>query len=309
MGAWVTYGLGSVCRNLPGFVVMDTGMIPPGGVDIFSSGFLPASYQGSLFRRGRFPVADIAPREGDSVLQQGKLGLLHKLDSRVAERYGAVDEMDAAIANYELAFRMQAAVPELVEISGETEATRKLYGLDEKETEDFGRACLLARRMVERGVRFIELLPPKRDGADRWDQHARLKEGHTANAKATDKPIAGLLKDLKARGLLDSTLVIWGGEFGRTPTAQGSAESPGRDHHPYGFSMWLAGGGIKGGVVHGATDEYGYYAVEKPVTVHDLHATALRLLGLDHTKLTFPFGGRQMRLTDVHGVVVKEILS
>ena len=194
-------------------------------------------------------------------------------------------------------------------LSGETEATTKLYGLDEKDTEDFGRACLLARRMVERGVRFIELLPPKREGADRWDQHARLKEGHTANAKATDKPIAALLKDLKARGLLDQTLVIWGGEFGRTPTAQGTGDSPGRDHHPYGFTMWLAGGGIKGGVIHGATDEYGYYAVENKVTVHDLHATALHLLGLDHTRLTFPFGGREMRLTDVHGEVVKEILA
>jgi hypothetical protein len=309
LGAWVTYGLGSLCRDLPGFVVMDTGMIPPGGVDIFGSGFLPASYQGSLFRQGRFPVADIAPRESDIALQKGKLDLLHRLDSRVAERYGPVDEMDAAIANYELAFRMQAAVPDLVDLSGETEATTKLYGIDEKDTEDFGRACLLARRMVERGVRFIELLPPKRQGADRWDQHSRLKEGHSANAKATDKPIAGLLKDLKSRGLLDQTLVIWGGEFGRTPTAQGTSDSPGRDHHPYGFSMWLAGGGIKGGTIHGATDEYGYHVVDNKVTVHDLHATALHLLGLDHTRLTFPFGGREMRLTDVHGVVVKEILA
>jgi hypothetical protein len=308
MGAWVTYGLGSPCRNLPGFVVVDTGMIPPGGMDIFGSGFLPASYHGAPFRRGRFPIADIAPRESEG-LQKGKLDLLRRLDSRVAERYGPVDEMDAAIANYELAFRMQSAVPELVDLSGETETTTKLYGIDENETEDFGRACLLARRMVERGVRFIELLPPQRKGADRWDQHSRLKEGHSANAKATDKPIAGLLKDLKSRGLLDQTLVIWGGEFGRSPTAQGSGDSVGRDHHPYAFSMWLAGGGIKGGVIHGATDEYGYYAVEKPVTVHDLHATALHLLGLDHTKLTFPFGGREMRLTDVHGVVVKEILA
>jgi hypothetical protein len=235
--------------------------------------------------------------------------LLHRLDSRVAERYGAVDEMDAAIANYELAFRMQAAVPDLVDLSGETKATTSLYGIDEKETEDFGRACLLARRMVERGVRFIEVLPPKRDGADRWDQHSRLKEGHSANAKATDKPIAALLKDLKSHGLLEETLVIWGGEFGRSPTAQGTADSLGRDHHPYGFSMWLAGGGIKGGVIHGATDEYGYYAVENKVTVHDLHATALHLLGLDHTKLTYPFGGREMRLTDVHGSVVREVLA
>jgi hypothetical protein len=309
MGAWVTYGLGSACRNLPGFVVVDTGMIPPGGTDIFGSGFLPASFQGSLFRRGRFPVADIAPRETDPALQKGKLDLLARLDSRAAERYGPVDEMDAAIANYELAFRMQSAVPELADLSGESEATRKLYGLDEKDTEDFGKACLLARRMVERGVRFIELLSPKRDGADRWDQHARLKEGHSANAKATDRPIAALLKDLKGRGLLDQTTVVWGGEFGRTPTAQGSGDSLGRDHHPYGFTLWLAGGGIKGGVTYGATDEYGYYVVENKVTVHDLHATILHLLGLDHRKLTFPFGGREMRLTDVHGEVIRGILS
>ncbi len=213
-------------------------------------------------------MADIAPRETDAALQAGKLDLLRNLDRRVADRYGPVDEMDAAIANYELAFRMQTSVPELAAISGETEATRKLYGLDEKETEDFGRACLLARRMVERGVRFIELLPPKREGADRWDQHARLKQGHLANAKATDKPIAGLLKDLKSHGLLDQTLVLWGGEFGRSPTAQGSGEMTGRDHHPYGFSMWLAGGGIKGGVTYGATDEYGYYATSKSPSRH-----------------------------------------
>ena len=308
MGAWVTYGLGSLCDNLPGFVVMDTGLIPPGGVDIFGSGFLPASYQGSLFRQGRFPVADIEPRESTAA-QKSKLDLLHKLDSRAAERYGAVDEMEAAIANYELAFRMQAAVPELVDLTGETEATKKLYGLDEKDTGEYGRACLLARRMVERGVRFVEVLTPRRQGVDRWDQHGRLKEGHAVNAKATDQGIAALLKDLKARGLLAQTLVIWGGEFGRTPTAQGAAATAGRDHHPYGFTMWMAGGGIKGGTIYGATDEYGYYAIENKVTVHDLHATALYLLGLDHTRLTFPFGGRQMRLTDVHGQVVKEILA
>jgi hypothetical protein len=309
MGAWVTYGLGSPCQNLPGFVVVDSGMIPPGGIDIFGSGFLPASYQGSLFRQGRFPVADIAPRETDVALQKGKLDLLRQLDSRVAGRYGPVDEMEAAIANYELAFRMQASVPELVDLTGESETTTKLYGLDEKDTAEFGRACLLARRMVERGVRFIELLTPRRDGIDRWDQHARLKDYHPVNAKATDKPIAGLLKDLKGRGLLDQTLVIWGGEFGRTPTAQGAGAAVGRDHHPYAFTMWLAGGGIKGGTIHGTTDEYGYYVTENKVTVHDLHATALHLLGLDHTKLTYPSGGRQMRLTDVHGEVVKQILA
>jgi hypothetical protein len=216
--------------------------------------------------------------------------------------------MQAAIANYELAYRMQSAVPELTDISGESPETRKLYGLDEREAEEYGRSCLLARRLVERGVRFVELLSPRRDGFDRWDQHANLKNGHATNAKATDKPIAGLLKDLKARGLLEDTLVVWGGEFGRSPTTQGTGDSAGRDHHPYGFTMWLAGAGVKTGFSYGNTDEYGYYAVENRVHVHDLHATLLHLLGLDHTRLTYPFSGREMRLTDVHGNVVKALL-
>ena len=208
---------------------------------------------------------------------------------------------------------MQSATPDLLDLGGETEATKKLYGLDEDDTEEFGRQCLLARRMVERGVRFIELLTPARRGQDRWDQHSRLDEGHRINAKATDKPIAGLLADLKARGLLDDTLVVWGGEFGRTPTAQtGDAsytKSVGRDHNPFGFTMWLAGGGVKGGMRYGATDEYGYFAIEDKVHMHDLHATILHLLGLDHKRLTFPYSGRDMRLTDVHGNVVHDILA
>jgi hypothetical protein len=309
MGAWVTYGLGSESRNLPGYVVLDTGMIPPGGMDIFGSGFLPASYQGSLFRRGAQPVADIAPREADPRRQRAKLDLLRDMDAMALDRYRHVTEVDAAIANYELAFRMQSAVPELADVSGESEATRKLYGLHEKDTEEYGRACLLARRLVERGVRFIEVLSPKREPHDRWDQHASLVAGHTTNAKATDLPIAGLLRDLKARGLLNETLVVWGGEFGRSPTAQGTGDRIGRDHHPYAFSMWMAGGGVKAGSVYGATDEFGYYVAENRVHVHNLHATILHLLGLEHTRLTFPFGGRQMRLTDVHGEVVKGLLA
>ena len=309
LGAWVTYGLGSVSRNLPGYIVLDTGMIPPGGLDIFGSGFLPASYQASLFRRGQQPVADIVPRETSPSVQRAKLDLLRDLDRVALSRYHNVTEMEAAVANYELAFRMQSAVPELADISGESEATRKMYGLDEKDTEEFGRSCLLARRLVERGVRFIELLSPARQGADRWDQHAKLKYGHSVNAKATDKPIAALLRDLKARGMLRDTLVLWGGEFGRTPTAQGTGENIGRDHHPYGFSMWLAGAGVKPGLIYGATDEYGYYAIENRVHVHDLHATMLHLLGFDHTRLTYPFSGREMRLTDVHGTVVHSILA
>ncbi len=309
LGAWVTYGLGSQSRNLPGYVVLDTGMIPPGGLDIFGSGFLPASFQATLFRRGQQPVADIVPRETSPSAQRAKLDLLRDLDRGALARYHHVTEMEAAVANYELAFRMQSAVPELADISGESEATRKMYGLDEKDTEEFGRSCLLARRLVERGVRFIELLSPARPGADRWDQHAKLKYGHAVNAKATDKPIAALLRDLKARGMLRDTLVLWGGEFGRTPTAQGSGENVGRDHHPYGFTMWLAGAGVKPGLLYGATDEYGYYAIENRVHVHDLHATLLHLLGFDHTRLTYPFSGREVRLTDVHGKVVHSILA
>ena len=219
---------------------------------------------------------------------------------------GRPDELEAAIANYELAFKMQAAVPDLTDLSGETEITKKLYGLDQKETETFGRQCLLARRLVERGVRFIELLCPHRPTLDRWDQHSNLAEGHAVNALAVDKPIAGLLKDLKSRGLLDETLVIWAGEFGRTPMAQGTN---GRDHNPFGFSIWLAGGGVKGGTIYGATDEYGYYVVDRKTEIHDLHATMLHLLGMHHERLTYRFSSRDMRLTDVRGHVIKDILA
>jgi len=201
---------------------------------------------------------------------------------------------------------MQAAVPELLDTSGETPATLALYGLDDELTKTYGTSCLLARRLVERGVRFIELNPPAVQGANRWDQHDKIKEGHAKMALATDKPVAGLLKDLKARGLLDQTLVVWAGEFGRTPVQQGT--STGRDHSPYGYSIWLAGGGVKGGVVYGATDEYGFHAIENKVSVHDLHATMLHLLGVDHTRLTYRFGGRDMRLTDIYGEVVNDIL-
>ena len=313
MGAWVTYGLGSECDDLPGFVVLDSGLIPPGGMDCFGSGFLPASYQGTLFRRGKHPIADIVPMEADPNVQKGKLDLIRRLNRGVVDRLGTVSEIEATISNYELAFRMQSAVPELLDLAGESEATRKMYGLDEDDTSEFGRQCLLARRMVERGVRFIELLTPARKGQDRWDQHRRLAEGHRINARATDKPIAALLKDLKGRGLLDSTLVVWGGEFGRTPTAQtngeGFNEDTGRDHNPFGYTMWLAGGGVKGGMRYGATDEYGYFAVENKVHLHDLHATMLHLLGLDHKKLTYRYSGRDMRLTDVHGEIVHGILA
>jgi hypothetical protein len=313
MGGWVTYGLGSECDNLPGFVVLESGLIPPGGLDLFGSGFLPATYQGTVFNHGEHPIADLEPREATPALQQSKLDLLRKLNKGVLDRFGAVSEIEATIANYELAFRMQSATPDLVDLKGESETTRKLYGLDSPDTEEFGRECLLARRMVERGVRFIELLTPARFGLDRWDQHGNLEGGHRINAKAVDQPIAALLKDLKSRGLLDQTLVVWGGEFGRTPCAQlpdgGYTKSVGRDHNPYGFTMWMAGGGVKGGTVYGSTDEFGYFAVENKVHVHDLHATILHLLGLDHKRLTYPFSGRNMRLTDVAGEVVHGLLA
>ena len=307
MGAWVNYGLGSENQNLPGFVVLNGGLIPPGGLENFGSGFLPATFQGSVFKAGAKPVVNIKPTEPKPELQANKLALMRKLDAGVLDRLGHVDQLESAIANYELAFRMQSAVPELVEISRESGTTRNLYGLDAayEHTRTFGLQCLVARRLVERGVRFVELTCPA-TGGDRWDQHAQLKSGHENNARAVDQPIAGLLKDLKARGLLDSTLVIWAGEFGRTPFAQGS---DGRDHNPFGFSIWMAGGGVKSGTVYGATDEYGYKAVEDKVHLHDLHATMLHLLGLDHTKLTVRFSGRDMRLTDVFGEVAHGILA
>jgi hypothetical protein len=307
MGAWVTYGLGSESQNLPGFVVLSGGLIPPGGTDCFGSGFLPPDYQGSLFRHGPRPVADLERKEPSEAEQRGKLDLIRQLDQSVLAQTGANPAMEAAIANYELAFRMQSAVPDLMDMSRESEVTKQLYGLDDTHapTRIYGTQCLIARRLIERGVRFVEITCPH-VGADRWDQHGGLKTGHEGNARAVDKPIAGLLRDLKSRGLLESTLVVWGGEFGRTPMAQGA---DGRDHNPFGFTMWLAGGGVKGGMVYGATDEFGYYAVQDKVEMYDLHATLLHLLGVDHKRLTVRFGGRDMRLTDVHGNVLTKILA
>jgi len=306
IGAWVTYGLGSECRDLPGFVVLSSGMIPPGGIDCFGSGYLPAAYQASLLKSGAHPVADLTPPEAGSTRNRAaKRDLLRKLDAAAKERLGDSDAVEAAITNYELAFRMQTAVPELTDLSKETDRTRTLYGIDDPKTEIFGRQCLIARRMVEKGVRFVELLCQNL-GHDRWDQHSNLKKGHDDNARAVDKPIAGLLTDLKQRGLLKDTLILWGGEFGRTPVAQGS---DGRDHNPFGFTVWLAGGGVKGGHVHGETDEFGYHAIRDKVEIYDLHATMLHMLGFDHTKLNYRFGGRDMRLTDVHGEVIRDVIA
>ncbi len=307
MGAWVGYGLGSENQNLPGFVVLNGGLIPPGGLDNFGSGFLPAAFQGSVFKASNIPVANINRTEANDAIQQNKFALMRKLDAEHLKRAGREDALESAIANYEMAYRMQVAVPELMDLSKETEATKEMYGLNAKwkGTKTFGHQCLIARRLVERGVRFIELTCPGGSG-DRWDQHGNLRDGHAKNARSVDQPIGALLNDLDQRGLLQSTLVVWTGEFGRTPFAQGGN---GRDHNPFGFSNWLAGGGIKGGTVYGETDDWGYKAVQNRVEIHDLHATMLHCLGIDHTRSTFRFSGRDMRLTDVHGHVVKDILA
>lgn len=307
MGAWCVYGLGSECQDLPGFVVLNGGLIPPGGLDNFNSGFLPASYQASVFNAQGPAVAYLQSPDQDPRRQQRRRSLVRALDQRDLARMPGEDALESAIANYELAWRMQAAVPKLTDFSGETRQTLQMYGVDSsfKGTAIFGRQCLLARRLVEMGVRFVELTCPS-VGHDRWDQHRNLRKGHQDNALAVDQPIAALLTDLKRRGLWDQTLVVWAGEFGRTPFAQGK---DGRDHNPFGFSIWLAGAGIRGGTIYGKTDEYGYKVVENRAEIHDLHATMLHLLGLDHKRLTFRFGGRDMRLTDVHGRVLQDILA
>jgi hypothetical protein len=307
MGAWLSYGLGSENKNLPGFIVLNGGLIPPGGLDNFNSGFLPAAYQGSVFRASNPPVANINRREPSDQQQRNKLDLIRQLDTDLQKRVGKTDEIESAIVNYETAYRMQTAVPELMDLAGESVATKRLYGLESTyaPTRIYGAQCLIARRLVERGARFLEITCPN-VGHDRWDQHGNLKRGHEDNCRVVDQPIAALLKDLRARGLLESTLVVWAGEFGRTPFAQGA---DGRDHNQFGFTVWLAGGGSKAGTVFGETDEWGYKAVKNKIEMHDFHATLLHLLGIDHKKLTVRFGGRDMRLTDVHGEVVKEVLA
>jgi hypothetical protein len=298
LGAWVTYGLGTENQNLPAFVVMSDGSTKS-GPPAYGSGFLPAVYQGAVFRSGESPILYLKNPDGvTSEVQRGTLDLIHTLD-RLHEKTRPNDStLEARIASYELAWRMQSSAPEAVDLTKESDTTKKLYGIGEGVTDDFGRKCLLARRLVERGVRFVELISGTNVGADWDDAHTDLTGSHPRMAAKSDKPIAGLLKDLKSHGLLDSTLVVWGGEFGRTPLSQGDN---GRDHHPYGFSMWMAGGGIKGGQVLGATDEFGVQAAEMCVDAHDVNATILRLLGLDHKHLTYLYQGRDIRLTDVKG--------
>jgi hypothetical protein len=314
-GAWVNYGLGNLNQNLPGFVVLHSGgSVPPhGGVGLYGSGYLPANNQGSIIQVDKDePIINVTPKE--SIFSQRKRLDFHKsFDQQFLQQVGNNQQVEAAIQNHEVAYKMQAAVPELCEIQGETEATKKLYGLDSADAQkaSYAKQCLLARRLVERGVRFVELscLTEKLGAggaANPWDQHGVLEKGHSAMAHQVDQPIAGLLQDLKVRGLLDETLVIWAGEFGRTPFSQGS---DGRDHNPYGFSIWMAGGGIKGGTVYGSTDEFGYHVTENKCDFYDLWATVLHLLGLDHENLTYRHGGRDLRLTDVHGRILNSILS
>jgi hypothetical protein len=302
MGSWVNYGLGSVNENLPGYVVMlDKTGGPISGAKNWSSGFMPASYQGVVFRPTGAPIHDLRHAQGMSMGEQRViLDSLNKLNmGHLEPRYDNTN-LAARIASYELAYKMQAEAPDAIDIDSEPEETRRLYGMDQSRTEDFGRKCLMARRLVERGVRFVQLYSGGAHNDDNWDAHGDLVKNHEFHAGNTDRPIAGLLKDLKRRGMLDETLVVWGGEFGRQPTAE-YAEGTGRDHNSYGFTMWMAGGGIKGGISYGATDELGAEAVENRLHVRRLHATILHLMGMDPNALSFFHAGLDHRLVGVEG--------
>ncbi len=305
VGSWVAYGLGSENDSLPAFLVMpDPGSGPKGGPPAWGSGFLPATYQGTTLRPGPVPILDLAPPEGFAPPRGRRvLDLTQALNRVHWEAAGHDDELKARIDAAELAFRMQAAAPELVDISGESRSTRALYGIDDPATREFGTRCLMARRLIERGVRFVQLYSGDTNG---WDAHDDVLKNHTEFCGRTDRPAAGLIRDLRQRGLLDDTLVVWGGEFGRMPMSE---KGKGRDHNPWGYSVVLAGGGVKGGYAHGATDVVGLRAERDPVHVHDLHATMLHLLGLDHERLVFPVDGRTERLTNVFGNVVTDLLA
>ncbi|MDE0862681.1 MAG: DUF1501 domain-containing protein [Rubripirellula sp.] len=314
-GAWCSYGLGTANENLPAYVVLQSGgAVPPhGGVALFSNGFLPAQHQGSILKADKEEaIRNIRGTDGLRA-QQRRLDLARVLDNQFLETASDDPQVEAAIANFETAFRMQTAVPELCDIRDETAETKQLYGLDSQDADlaSYGRQCLLARRLVQRGVRFIELSCLTRGigaggAANPWDQHSQLEQGHRAMATQVDQPIAALIKDLRRCGLLDETLIVWAGEFGRTPFSQGSN---GRDHNPFGFSSWLCGGGVKGGTIHGATDELGYHAVQDKCEIYDVWATVLHQLGIDHERLTYRHGGRDFRLTDVHGNVLQNLLA
>jgi hypothetical protein len=308
MGSWVLYGLGAENQNLPGFITIKPSL-GHGGANNWASSFLPGEYQGTAIGNSGMKVEEIEPEPVPYLISRGlpgdhqrfELDMLQKINRRHAEANDHDPELDARISALELAFRMQIQAPEAFDVAKESEATRKLYGLDNEVTRDFGWQCLLARRLSERGVRFVQC-----SHSYKWDQHSELLKLHTKNAAEVDKPIAGLLKDMKARGLFRDTLVIWGGEFGRTPWAQGA---DGRDHNPYGYTMWMAGAGVKPGFHYGSTDEFGYHAVENRMHLHDLHATILHLMGIDHLKLTYRYAGRDFRLTDIAGSVHKGIMA
>lgn len=310
VGSWVTYGLGSENQNLPAFVVIyDARGGPFGGPSNWTAGFMPAAYQGTVFRASGSPIIDLKPpKEVKPEQQRARLDLLGKLNELDMRKYPGSSELAARITSYELAWRMQGCAPEAVDLGTESPATQKLYGLDNPITEPFGHQCLIARRLVERGVRFIQLYHGGlgNQNTDTWDAHDDVKKNHTKHAAEVDVPISGLLTDLKARGLMDSTLVTWQGEFGRMPISQ---RGLGRDHNPGAMSMWMAGAKIKGGQIIGTTDEFGYKAEEQPISIHDLHATILHLLGMDHTKLTYLYNGRNMRLTDVYGEPIPQIVK
>ncbi|MBM3995716.1 MAG: DUF1501 domain-containing protein [Planctomycetes bacterium] len=303
MGSWIVYGLGTENQNLPGFVVICPAPVFQ-GAQLWSSSFLHSAYQGTLVRDLNNPIANLQNPNANPTDQRAHLDALRQLNEMHRRERINDSPLEARIASFELAFRMQREAPEAFDLSRETAQTQRLYGIGQGPTNLFGRQCLMARRLVERGVRFVHVFDAPENNA--WDHHGGLRERLPSRCAAVDQPIAALLTDLKTRGLLDDTLVLWGGEFGRTPTAEGNN---GREHHPFGFTMWLAGGGIKGGMTYGATDEFGWHAVENKVHVHDLHATILHLLGFDHTRLTFRYGGRNYRLTDVHGHVVHDILA
>jgi len=308
VGSWVTYGLGTENENLPGYIVFtDHRGGPINGAPNWGSGFMPAAFQGTQFRSSGDPIVDLNPPQARSRERQRKwLDLLGDLNKTHLEKNPADTELAARIYSYELAYKMQAHAADAIDIAKESQSTQNLYGIGEKPTDFFGRQALMARRLVERGVRFVQLYSGGGNFAPSWDAHFDLVGNHGLHAAETDKPLAGLIKDLKSKGLFDSTLIVWHGEFGRMPISQ---RMDGRDHNPDGFCVWLAGGGIKGGTVVGATDQYGFKAVENRKSVYDLHATILHLLGMNHEKLTWRYNGREMRLTDVHGNLIKEILT
>jgi Protein of unknown function (DUF1501) len=310
VGSWITYGLGSVASSLPAYVVMtDARGGPLGGPNDWSAGFMPAAYQGTVFRSTGDPIVDLKPPAGMTAEdQRARLDALAKLNEIDMQRFPGNTELAARIASYELAYRMQGCAPEAVDIASESEATKKLYGLDDKVTEPYGRQCLMARRLVERGVRFVQIFSGGvgNQNVDTWDAHGDIRSNHSQHAAEVDLPTVGLLKDLKSRGLLDTTLVIMHSEFGRMPISQ---RGVGRDHNPGTQTVLMFGAGIEGGQVIGASDEFGYRAREQPISYHDLHATILHLLGLDHTRLTYRFNGRDMRLTDVYGTVIPQIAN